>query len=147
MWNHCKNSNLQGNLLIFECFPLSDVWLFVNWFQAASLFPGTPPPGRDHVQWEHEAFTSQDTLWQVPKRPCCDQSRGSHYLNLPVTHGLETKTVRASCTQRCLKKKKKETGEVFAIWAFVYYIKLFCTERWLCVFYFILPWSRCADRR
>lgn len=23
---------------------------FIGWFQAASLFPGTPPPGRDHVQ-------------------------------------------------------------------------------------------------
>lgn len=122
---------------------------FVNWFQAASLFPGTPPPGRDHVQWEHEAFTSQDTVWQVSKRPCCDQSRGSHHLNFPVTHGLETKTVTQSKlhSEMFFKKKQKREKYLHNEPLIVYYIKLFCTERWLCVFYFILPWSRCADRR
>lgn len=61
---------------------------YVDCFQAASLFPGTSPPGRDYVQWEHEALATQDAVWQVSQCPCGDQPWGSHYFNLPVTHGV-----------------------------------------------------------
>lgn len=61
---------------------------YVDCLQAASLFPGTSPPGRDYVQWEHEALATQDAVWQVPQCPCGDQPWGSHYFNLPVTHGV-----------------------------------------------------------
>lgn len=107
MWNYCKKFQSQVNLLICECFSLSLSLCacYVDWLQAASLFQGTPPPGRDHVQREHEEITSQDTVWQVPKRPSCDQSRGSRYFNLPVTLELETEQpLRARCTQRYFKK-------------------------------------------
>lgn len=68
----------------------------VNCFQAAALFPRTSSPGRDHVQREHEALTAQDAVRQVPKCPCGDQPRGSHYLHLSVTHGVSgTETASA----------------------------------------------------
>lgn len=67
----------------------------VDCFQAAALFPGTSPPGRDYVQREHEALTAQDAVWQVSQCPCGDQPWGSHYFNLSVAYGVVAQTVSA----------------------------------------------------
>lgn len=83
------------NIQLSACFSACYV------VQAASLFPGTSPPGRDYVQWEHEALTAQDAVWQVPQCPCGDQPWGSHYFNLSVAHGVITQQHRLSPTGRC----------------------------------------------
>lgn len=71
---------------------------YLGCFQAASLFPRTSPPGRDYVQWEHEALAAQDAVWQVPQCPCSDQPRGPHYFNLSVAHGIVTHQCQLSPT-------------------------------------------------
>lgn len=147
MWNHCKNSNLQVNLLVYECFPLSDVWLFC-W-----LIPGCSTISGDTTTWKRSCTMR---TWGVHiSRHCLTSSEASSLW--PITRILlfqssshpwirDKQSLRASCTQKCLKKtyRRKCLHNEPLI---VYYIKLFCTELWLCVFYFILPWSRCADGR
>lgn len=118
---------------------------FVDRFQAASLFSGTPSPGRDHVQWEHAAFTSEDAVWQVPKRPCCDQSRGSHHFNIPVPHWLVAKTVIRIRLHSDIDKKPVGINVcIMNLWLCI--ILNYFVQKYNCVFYFIFPWSRCADK-